>query len=146
MTRSRAARRPRPRCVPSGPLAEPPFPTYRCRCGALLTLVDNGRGDWSHVDPEGRASIDNTPAELVADPKRWWDDLAAKDPGTYSNLLARTQLGQWSWHHVHLPAETVERVPCEVPECCDSPMWASPRGWACRKTGDLFSYEAAVTE
>ncbi|MEU4568636.1 hypothetical protein [Micromonospora sp. NPDC023956] len=108
-----------------------------------LRHVDNGRGEWAMVDPDGNAYRDDTPAELKADPKGWWDRLAAADPGAYSNLLARVQLGHWSWYHAHR-AEPTEPYAGPVPFCCDSPMWASPRGWACRVTGDLFPYEAAA--
>jgi hypothetical protein len=117
------------RCQPNGhPLV--------CTCGMPLQMVptEDGR-DWRCVDEHGRSRVDQAPAELREDPKRWWAELLRTSPGDYSVLSAAATLGYWSWWHPHYPQPCPpdgSHVLLDVPYHCDEPMWLSPNGWRCR--------------
>lgn len=137
-------------CAPIGSLIQPPDSDHYCRCGERLVASRcPDRNDWRHLTADGEAVRDDRPPALSADPDKWWDDLARNDIHAYSSLRAATDLGQLAWFHHHLPDSAAtgrlapDRQPVEVPFCCNQPMWASPDGWACRVSGDLFRYTAA---
>jgi hypothetical protein len=121
------------------PTPAPRLPEYRCGrplvgggvCGAKLT--------WEYVDEFGSTVYDQTPPGLLADPKKWWADLAERDIATYSAHRAAVDLMCFSWWHVHQPAP-VDHDYGPVPSTCGQPMWAGPDGWACRVHGEVFPY------
>lgn len=98
---------------------------------------------WDWVDEYGLAVVDRTPAALLADPAKWWADLAREHIEVYSSLDARVRLGQWSWHHHHQPGSTYTdeyELPAPPPVCHERPMFAGVTGWVCRERKTVWSY------
>lgn len=150
MSRATLARRTSGRvgtCTPEGPLTPwvHGLPSW-CRCGAALTPVRMSPtvNDWHEVDPQGRVHVDEAPALLREDPKRWWAELFAADPQAYSTLKAAVDLGHHSWFHIHR-SEVYAQGPVPLgPTCHSQPMRASPDGWECREMRRLFAYREAA--
>jgi hypothetical protein len=148
MPRRRPAAPPRPACAPTGDRTRPDLGTRACRfCPTVLhhiAVAAERRGrldDWTYVDEQGRHYVDSTPAELRADPKGWWDNLAKTNIGAYSSLKVRFDLGGSPFVHVHIPGERVgEHVHVDPPFCCGSPMYAGPDGWFCRVARTRIDY------
>ncbi|MBX7269571.1 hypothetical protein KIF24_28555 [Micromonospora sp. Llam7] len=145
---------PQPTCNPEGDLTAWPEQRYACDCGEELRLVRMSQGinDWAHETLSGQRHRDDRPSLLREDPARWWDELrrrmAAGDMRAaqiYSSVSAAEDLGWNLWRHYHHPATTLtDRPDRQPPYCCESPMWASPDGWACRVTHRLFRYTSAT--
>lgn len=134
-----------------------PEERYRCgdrTCSATVHHVRAGShlNDWIAVDEHGSHTRDDRPALLREDPKAWWDGLAsamlAGDDRAGNTYSIMSSLGDWygrRWVHIHRAGERVDPRPDrEPPWCCSSPMWASPDGWACRKSGQVFAYAAPI--
>lgn len=131
-------------CTPAGSLALWPDRIGICACGEVVHLVRTAPtvNDWAEETLEGVRYVDRAPALLRADPARFWQELAEKKIGAYSNLKAATQLGHWSWFHHHRAVRWAEGpMPFEPPTCHNQPMWASPDGWQCRTMRRLFIYQ-----
>lgn len=131
------------------PTPAPKLPEYRCcrhlldgsECGARLhPVATKDRLDWTYADDSGSTTHDETPAELVADPKKWWANLAEKSIETYSALTAAINLRCFSWWHLHAPAPIPGHDYGPVPQTCGKPMWSGPDGWVCRTHWTVFPY------
>lgn len=140
---------PPPPCEPTGDMSPLPEQRYECKCGEDLRLVrmSPGVNDWSHETLTGERVRDDRPQLMRDDPEAFWNGLrermAAGDMWAaqiYSSLTARLALGGNPGYHYHYPDRTLTEPVGEPPYCCKMPMWASPDGWACRVSGQLFPY------
>lgn len=134
------------------PTPAPLLPAYRCDrklvsgevCGAALHPVPSAdRRDWHYADESGSTIRDETPAELTADPAKWWADLAVRDIAAYSSHKAAVDLMWFSWWHLHHPAAG-EPYAGPVPSTCGMPMWSGPDGWVCRVHREVFPYAEII--
>lgn len=148
-------------CAPAF-LAGAPSCRYWCVCGVELWPVRMGPtvNDWAYQDAQGQRRAWRGPASHPDDPygylehvrSLFYDERTRKcltGPRAdwaaceYSSLSAMLSLGGSLWHHHRVDTNRTERLsddPWKCPECCGSPMWASPDGWACRVQGTLFAY------
>jgi len=152
----RATTRPTLTCTPIGDMLAWPEEHYRCvgdDCDAIIRHVRAALNvnDWADETLSGERVRDDRPKLLRDDPKRWWDELAAAmlagDDRAGNAYSVLSGLGDYSgmrtMSHYHRAGERIAPRPDrEPPFCCSSPMWASPDGWACRKSGRVFPYAA----
>jgi len=108
--------------------------TALCECGAELRRVPAGPDDWKWVDEEGMTLVDTSPAEYRADPRGFWERLAATNIAAYSDLSARAKRGMLGWTHGHRPISVPPYEGPPPPWCCEMPMRLTPSGWRCRET------------
>lgn len=150
-TRTRLTPAPPAPCAPVGDLTPWPTESYRCAddaCTSILRHVRAGRhlNDWIAVDENGEHERYDGPALLRSDPKAWWDTLTAamlagddRAGNLYALMATGGDFTGRRWEHIHRCGDRVEARPDrEPPYCCTSPMWASPDGWACRVSGQVF--------
>jgi hypothetical protein len=151
VARTRTAPAPRPVCAPDGDMTPWPTERYRCTdnaCTAILRHARAGRtlNDWTDVDENGEHTRYDGPPLLRIDPKAWWDkltaDMLAGDDRAGNLYALMTMGGDFTgrrWVHIHRCGERIDPRPDrDGPTCCKQPMWASPDGWACRVSGQVF--------
>jgi hypothetical protein len=138
-------------CAPDGDMTPWPTEAYHCAddaCTAILRPRKAGPAlnDWIYVDENGNHSRYDGPPLLRTDPKRWWDGLAAamhagddRAGNLYSLMTMGGDFSGRRWEHIHRAGERMSARPDrDPPFCCTQPMWASPAGWVCRRSGHVF--------
>lgn len=138
-------------CRPTGDMTPWPVEYYRCADTTCPSVIHHTRAgthlnDWIDVDDNGSHIRDDRPALLRDDPKAWWDKLAADmlaGDDRAGNLYAIMSMGGdisgRRWIHIHRAGDRINPRPDrDGPTCCQQPMWASPDGWACRVSRQVF--------
>jgi hypothetical protein len=109
---------------------------------------------WAAVDGSSKGIADDAPPLYVQDPGAWWDGLrelmrsgnkahSTRAAQIYSSTKAFMDIyGIEPWAHHHYPEDAPGGTGSgrRCPDCCERPMHAQPRGWACRVTGRTVPY------